>query len=140
MTSAVSAVLLAGGQARRMGGGDKCLQLLGGKTLLAHVLERIEPQVGPILLNANGDPDRFKTYGLPVVPDVVSGFAGPLAGILTGLRWTQDNADACKWMVSVPTDATFIPTDLVSSLMSGVVENGCKIACAASCGRAHPVV
>ena len=140
MTSEVSAVLLAGGQAQRMGGVDKCLQLLGGKTLLAHVLERIGPQVGPILLNANGDPERFETYGLPVVADVVSGFVGPLAGILTGLRWTKENADACKWMVSVPTDAPFIPTDLVSSLMSGIEEYGCEIACAVSCGRTHPVV
>ncbi len=140
MISGVSAVLLAGGQARRMGGVDKCLQLLGGKTLLARVLERIEPQVGPILLNANGERERFESYGLPVVADVVSGYAGPLAGILTGLRWTIENADTCKWMVSVPTDAPFIPTDLVSSLMAGIEENGGEIACAVSRGRTHPVV
>ncbi len=140
MTSDVSAVLLAGGQARRMGGVDKCLQMLGGQTLLARVLERIKPQVGPILLNANGNPERFQTYGLPVVADVVTGFAGPLAGILTGLRWTKENAGSCHWMVSVPTDAPFIPTDLVSSLMSGVEDNGGELACAVSRGRTHPVV
>ncbi len=123
-----------------MGGVDKCLQMLGGQTLLARVLERIKPQVGPILLNANGNPERFQTYGLPVVADVVTGFAGPLAGILTGLRWTKENAGSCHWMVSVPTDAPFIPTDLVSSLMSGVEDNGGELACAVSRGRTHPVV
>lgn len=140
MTVEVSAVLLAGGQARRMGGGDKCLQMLGGQTLLERVLERIGPQVGPIILNANGDPERFAGYGLPVVADIVSGFAGPLAGILTGLRWTEENAPSCRWMVSIPTDAPFIPANLVSSLLSTLEEQKGDIACAVSNGRTHPVV
>ena len=80
----VAGLIMAGGMSRRMGGGDKSLRLLGGRPILDHVLERARPQVGPLLLNANGDPSRFSQYGLPVRADVVEGFAGPLAGILTG--------------------------------------------------------
>ena len=86
MTESVG-VLLAGGLARRMGGGDKCLRPLAGETLLARVIARAAPQAGPLILNANGDPARFASYGLPVVADVVEGHAGPLAGILTALDW-----------------------------------------------------
>lgn len=136
----VTAVLLAGGQARRMGGGDKCLRLLGGRTMLERAFETIHPQVTSIVLNANGDPDRFHSFGLPVVSDIVAGFAGPLSGILTGLRWTLENAAECDWMVSVPTDAPFIPTDLVPVLMAAIEKNDGDIACAVSGGRSHPVV
>ncbi|MDA0261729.1 MAG: NTP transferase domain-containing protein, partial [Proteobacteria bacterium] len=83
----VVGLLLAGGQARRMGGGDKCLRSLAGETLLARAVSRAGPQVSHLLLNANGDPDRFAHFGLDVVADVVDGFAGPLAGVLTGLTW-----------------------------------------------------
>ena len=140
MRRKISAVLLAGGKAQRMGGGDKCLRLLGGRTLLEHVVERVRPQVGPIVLNANGDADRFHSFDLPVAQDIVAGFAGPLAGILTGMRWTSNNAAECDWMLSVPTDSPFIPYDLVSSLLSEIEQNDGDIACAVSCGRKHPVV
>ena len=140
MKRKISAVLLAGGKARRMGGGDKCLRLLAGRTLLEHVVERVRPQVGPLLLNANGDADRFRRFGLPVVQDTVTGFAGPLAGILTGLRWTSKNAAECDWMLSVPTDSPFIPYNLVSSLLLEIEQNDGDIACAVSGGRKHPVV
>ena len=83
----IAGVILAGGLARRMGGGDKALLRLGGETLLARVIARIKPQVGEMVLNANGDPARFAEFGLPVVADTVEGFAGPLAGILAGMRW-----------------------------------------------------
>ncbi|MGI9413323.1 MAG: NTP transferase domain-containing protein, partial [Hyphomicrobiales bacterium] len=84
-------VVLAGGLARRMGGGDKALLELGGRPILAHVIERLQPQVGPMVLNANGDPARFDDFGLPVVPDSVEGFAGPLAGVLAGLDYAAEH-------------------------------------------------
>ena len=133
-------VLLAGGQSRRMGGGDKCLRPLGDRTILEHVIDRIRPQVGPLILNANGDPNRFQSYGLPVVADVVDGFAGPLAGVLTGLRWAEINAPQCEWLLSVPTDAPFVPKNLATSLRREISAQGAQLACATSRGRTHPVV
>ena len=102
-TRPVVGVLLAGGQARRMGGGDKCLRPLGGRTILAHVIERARPQVAALVLNANGDPARFAPFGLPVVGDVVGGFAGPLAGVLTGMEWTRRTAQL-PWIATIATD------------------------------------
>lgn len=136
----VAGVLLAGGQSRRMGGGDKCLRRLGGQTILERVLERIRPQVGPVVLNANGDPGRFAGFGVPVAPDVVEGFAGPLAGVLTGMRWATAQAPECRWILTAPTDAPFLPTDLCSRLLQAVETEAADMACAASGGRAHPVV
>ena len=136
----IAAVLLAGGQARRMGGGDKSLRPLAGKPILAHIIDGIRPQVGPLLLNANGDPDRFAAFGLPVAADVVEGFAGPLAGILTGLEWVAANAPDCSHVVSLPTDAPFAPADLVARLAVAIEEEGADIGCARSGARTHPVV
>jgi molybdopterin-guanine dinucleotide biosynthesis protein A len=136
----VVGVLLAGGLARRMGGGDKCLRDLGGKPLLVHVADRMAPQVDRLILNANGDPDRFKDFGLTVVPDVIEGFAGPLAGVLTGMDWTRANAPDCPWIVTVPTDAPFVPMDLVARLLDVVASQDAQMACAVSGGRTHPVV
>jgi molybdopterin-guanine dinucleotide biosynthesis protein A len=138
--TAVAGVLLAGGQARRMGGGDKCLRELGGKTLLARTIERVQPQVKTLVLNANGDTGRFAEYGLPVIPDVIEGFAGPLAGILTGLEWVRANAPNCPWVLSAPTDAPFLPDDLVQTMKDAVDELFADLACAMSNGRSHPVV
>ena len=135
----VIGLLLAGGQSRRMGGGDKCLRLLGGETILARIIARVRPQVRRLLLNANGDPLRFARYGLPVVADSVEGFAGPLAGVLAGLDWAAANAPDCPWVASVPTDAPFLPADLVVRLVAAV-EQGADMACAASGGQSHPVV
>ncbi len=132
-------LLLAGGQSRRMGGGDKALRPLGGMTLLARVVERLRPQVEALVLNANGDPARFAGFGLPVVPDSVAGFAGPLAGVLAGLDWAAANRPDCPFVASAATDAPFLPTDLVARLLAGVEEAGADLACAASGGRAHPV-
>jgi len=140
MNGSVVGVLLAGGLARRFGGGDKCLIELCGKPLLSHVLERARPQVGRLILNANGDPARFAEYGLDVVADVVEGFAGPLAGILTVLEWTRDNVPDAKWVASFPTDAPVLPTDLVARLLAAVDEQGADMACAQSNGRSHPVI
>ncbi|MDJ0948535.1 MAG: molybdenum cofactor guanylyltransferase MobA [Alphaproteobacteria bacterium] len=139
MTDDTLGVLLAGGQSRRMGGGDKCLRRLGDETILARIIARVRPQVGPLILNANGDPARFADCGLPVVPDVVAGFAGPLAGVLTGLDWAAEHAPECGWVASFATDAPFLPRDLVERLHAAVEEQGADMACAASNGRHHPV-
>jgi len=136
---AVIGLLLAGGQSRRMGGGDKCLRLLGGETILARIVASVRPQVRQLILNANGDPTRFGPFGLPIVADSVGGFAGPLAGVLAGLDWAAAHAPACPWVASVPTDAPFLPADLVARLHAAV-EAGAELACAASGGQAHPVV
>ncbi len=135
----VAGVLLAGGLSRRMGGGDKALRTLGGETILARVIARARPQVGALALNANGDPARFAAYGLPVVADVVGGFAGPLAGVLTGLEWARREAPECPWVASFATDAPFVPGDLIARLMRAVERDGADMACAASAGRHHPV-
>ena len=135
----ICGLLLAGGQSRRMGGGDKCLQMLGGRTLLARILGNVRPQVGPLVLNANGDPARFADYDLPVVPDVVEGFAGPLAGVLTGLEWARENAPGCEWVASFACDAPFAPANLVDRLMASMDKEGADLACASSGGRDQPV-
>ncbi len=139
MTETVSGVLMAGGQSRRMGGGDKCMRALAGQPILAHVIGRARPQVGPLLLNANGDPARFAGFGLPIAADVVGGFAGPLAGVLTGLEWAATAAPGCAWLASFATDAPFLPKDLVERLLAKVEAEGADLACAASDGRDHPV-
>ncbi len=135
----VAGVLLAGGLARRMGGGDKGLMELGGETILARVIARARPQVGALALNANGDPARFAAYDLPVVADVIGGFAGPLAGVLTGMIWAREHAPGCAWVASFATDAPFLPSDLVARLLQAVERQRADMACAASGGRPHPV-
>lgn len=139
MNDKIVAVLLAGGLSRRMGGQDKMLRGLGGESILARVIARVEPQVGILLLNANGDPERFADFGLPVVEDVVGDHAGPLAGLLTGMEWTRVNAPQCPWVLTVPTDAPFLPRDLVERLMRALEDEGAEMACASSGGRHHPV-
>ena len=137
--SAVAGVLLAGGKARRMGGGDKCLRNLGGETLLARAIALAKPQVGALVLNANGDPSRFAGYGLPVIPDVIDGYAGPLAGVLSGLEWAAAERPEVAYIATVPTDAPFFPGDFVSRLADALRLEGAAFACAASGGRSHPV-
>ena len=132
-------VLLAGGQARRMGGGDKCLRELAGETLLARAVGRLEGQVSRLVLNANGDPARLSGFRLPVVADPVDGFAGPLAGVLAGLEWAASQAPGAEWVVTVPTDAPAFPLDLVERLVDAVSRDGADLACASSGGRRHPV-
>lgn len=133
-------VLLAGGLSRRMGGGDKTLRLLAGRPLLDRVIERMRPQVAALVLNANGDPARFARYRLPVVADSVADFAGPLAGILAGLDWAAGSRPDCPLVASIPTDAPFLPRDLIARLVAGMQEAGAELACAASGGQPHPVI
>ena len=132
-------VLLAGGRSQRMGGGDKTLKVLGGTPMLARVIARARPQVGELIVNANGDPARFASFGLPVVADVVEGFAGPLAGILSALEWAARNRPTAEWVASFATDAPFFPVDLVARLAAAVAREGAELACASSQGRTHPV-
>ncbi|HEX7967440.1 MAG TPA: molybdenum cofactor guanylyltransferase MobA, partial [Stellaceae bacterium] len=134
----VAGIVLAGGQSRRMGGGDKCLRPLAGRPILAHIIERARGQVTALALNANGDPARFEAFGLPVVADSVSGFAGPLAGVLAGLDWAAGVPQATH-VASFAGDAPFFPPDLVARLASAIADDAHDLACAASAGRAHPV-
>ena len=122
-----------------MGGGDKNLRLLGGRPILDRVIERLQPQVGRLILNANGDPGRFARTGLPVVPDSVEGFVGPLAGVLAGLDWAAASVPSAMWIVTAATDAPFLPADLVARLVVAT-EEGAELVCAASHGQPHPVI
>jgi molybdopterin-guanine dinucleotide biosynthesis protein A len=133
-------LVLAGGLARRMGGGDKARIRIGGKTILERVLARLAPQCQAIILNANGDPARFADTGLPVVPDTVPDFAGPLAGILAGLDWAAAHTPEIADVVSVPGDCPFLPPDLVSRLTAARQEAGLPLACARSGEWRHPVL
>jgi molybdopterin-guanine dinucleotide biosynthesis protein A len=135
----IGGVLLAGGQSQRMGGGDKNLRLLGGRPMLAHVIERAKPQVDALVLNANGDPQRFASFGLPVIADSVTGFAGPLAGVLAGLDWAAAHLPEAELVASFATDAPFFPRDLVQRLAVALEEGGFDLACAQSNSQAHPV-
>jgi molybdenum cofactor guanylyltransferase len=138
--SQVLGLVLAGGLARRMGGGDKARLRIGGQTILERVLERFAPQCAMLVLNANGDPGRFADTGLPVIPDTVPGFAGPLAGILAGLEWAAAHARDVSDVVSVPGDCPFLPTDLVARLAAARRDAATPLACARSGERRHPVI
>src|ERR1051325_9868944 len=140
MTIETSALVLAGGLARRMGGGDKALIRIGNETILERTLARLMPQVEGIVLNANGDPARFASFGLPVVADSVPDFAGPLAGILAGLDWVAANKPGAEWFVSVPGGCPFLPRDLVAKLHDAREREGKPLACAHSGDWRHPVV
>ncbi|MTE00563.1 molybdenum cofactor guanylyltransferase MobA [Paracoccus sp. YIM 132242] len=109
------AIILAGGRATRMGGGDKCLLDLDGCPMLAQIVARLVPQCGALALNANGDPGRFADFGLPVLPDSLPDLPGPLAGILAGMDWAASRGD--RAVVSVAGDTPFFPPDLVQRLM-----------------------
>lgn len=130
--------ILAGGRARRLGGGDKPLRLVGGRTILARQIDCLTPQVARIIISANDDPARFAHHGLPVVPDTVADRAGPLAGILAVLDWVFVHAPGVDRAVTIPGDAPFIPPDLVARLHAA--RCGATVVCAASNGRTHPVV
>lgn len=140
MQSDTLAVVLAGGLARRMGGGDKPLRDLGGRPLLAHVLARLSPQVPAVILNANGDPARFAAWGLPVVADGLPDYPGPLAGILAALDWAAEARPDLPWVASVPGDSPFIPADLVARLHAARGTAAVPLACARSGGQAHPPI
>ena len=140
MIESCFAILLAGGRARRMGGGDKSLRRIGGASILERVIGAMAPQCAGLILNANGDPERLAAYGFPVVADDVPGFKGPLAGILAGLDWIASHRPQMNLAVSAPTDTPFLPSDLVARLSAARSGDNADIACARSGGMAHPVI
>jgi molybdopterin-guanine dinucleotide biosynthesis protein A len=133
-------VVLAGGLARRMGGRDKARIRVGGTTILERVIERLRPQCGRLVLNANSDPAAFADTGLTIVADSVPDYAGPLAGILAGLDWAARHAPKIEWVVSVPSDCPFLPRDLVARLHQARAADDAILACARSGERRHPVI
>lgn len=141
-TPATLGLVLAGGLARRMGGGDKVRITIGGVSILDRVLATLSGQCTGIIINANGDPKRFADTGLTVVPDSVPDFVGPLAGILAGLDWLAAQRNGIEWLVSVPGDCPFLPDDLVERLHQArrQLGDGVGLACARSGEWRHPVV
>ena len=136
----IPGVLLAGGLARRMGGGDKPMRTIAGRTILDRVIARLKPQCDGLILNANGDPARFAAFGLPVIADGVADFPGPLAGILAALDWTAANRPDVKLVLSAAADCPFLPRDLVSRLHAALEAENAELAVAASDGQSHPVI
>lgn len=132
-------VILAGGRATRMGGGDKGMREVAGRRLIDHVIARLAPQVAGLAINANGDPARFAEFGLPVLPDSIEGHAGPLAGVLAGLDWAAEQGASA--IITAAADTPFFPTDLVARLMAAAGPSGLALAAsrdAAGCWQLHP--
>jgi len=140
VTTDIPGVLLAGGLARRMGGGDKPMRTILGRTILERVIARLAPQCDGLILNANGDPSRFAAFGLPVVPDGVADFPGPLAGILAALDWMAARRPEVEFVLSAATDCPFLPRDLVARLDQARKAQNAELAVAASGGQVHPVI
>lgn len=136
MSGTIAGLVLAGGLSRRMGGGEKGLQLLGGQTMISRVIDRIAPQVDTLAINANADPEPYLQFGLPILPDTIGGHAGPLAGVLTGLEWAS-TLPGITHLVSAATDTPFLPLDLVTrfSALAGPE----RIVIARSDDNRHPV-
>ena len=137
--NAMPAIVLAGGRAQRMGGGDKCLRLLAGRPILARIVDNLRPQVGTILLNANGDPARFADFGLTVVPDDLPTHPGPLAGILAGLDWIAVHEPQTVFALSVSGDCPFLPANLAARIAARSTDDA-DIVLTESAGRVHPVI
>jgi molybdopterin-guanine dinucleotide biosynthesis protein A len=133
-------VVLAGGLARRMGGGDKPMREIAGRPILDHVIERLSPQCDGLVLNANGNPARFASFGLPVLADTVADYPGPLAGVLAALDWAAENRPQTLWVVSVAGDCPFLPGDLVERLYRALQDDSAELSVASSGGRSHPVI
>jgi molybdopterin-guanine dinucleotide biosynthesis protein A len=140
VTGKLPGVLLAGGLARRMGGGDKPMRQIGGRSILERVIARLAPQCDGLILNANGDPARFARFGLPVIADTVENFPGPLAGILAALDWMAAERPGVSLVLSAAADCPFLPRDLVARLHQALVKENAQLAVAASDGQSHPVI
>ncbi|MGJ8572044.1 MAG: molybdenum cofactor guanylyltransferase MobA [Hoeflea sp.] len=136
MSGSIAGVVLAGGLSRRMGGGEKGLQLLAGQSMISRVIGRIAPQVDALAINANADPEPYLEFGLPILPDTISGHVGPLAGVLTGLEWAT-GLPGVTHIVSAATDTPFLPLDLVSKFSAHAAPE--RIVIARSDGNRHPV-
>jgi len=136
----IPGVLLAGGLARRMGGGDKPMRTIAGKTILERVIARLKPQCSALILNANGEPSRFASFGLPVIADTVADFPGPLAGILAALDWMATHRPEVTHVLSAAADCQFLPRDLVARLEAARRAENAELAVASSGGQTHPVI
>ena len=136
----IPGVLLAGGLARRMGGGDKPMRTISGRTILERVIARLKPQCDGLILNANGDPARFAAFGLPVIADGVADFPGPLAGILAALDWMAAHRPQVDYVLSAAADCPFLPRDLVARLDAAREAQDAELAVASSGGQTHPVI
>ena len=134
------AVVLAGGRSSRMGGGDKCLLPIGGKPLIMHIVERVTPQTRDILINTNSDPAPFLKFDLPVLADAITGFQGPLAGLLTGMLWSRRRHPRAAYLLSVASDVPFLPDDLVAQLSRALSEQNADIAIATCPLGTHPTI
>ncbi len=131
--------LLAGGLSRRMGGSDKSLMMLGDKPMIGHAARRLSPQVGALVVSANGDPARFGDFDLPVVADRIEGFAGPLAGIHAALLHARAHHPQARWVVTAACDTPFFPDDLVARLIGAAGHHDAMIALARTVASVHPV-
>ena len=131
--------ILAGGLARRLAGANKAMLDIGGSTVLTRLIARLSPGVGRMVLNTNGDPGLFAGLGLTVIADSLPDHPGPLAGILAALEWAAAQGSGTEWVVTVPCDTPFLPTDLAERLHAARIRDGAVLACAASAGRTHPV-
>jgi molybdenum cofactor guanylyltransferase len=136
----IAAAILAGGRSRRMGGSDKGLKPLAGKAMIAHVIERLRPQVGPLAINIHGDTDAYVAFRLPVISDIYGDYAGPLAGVLTAMRWAVEDCPAARWVVTAACDTPFIPADYVERLVRAALPCPGAIALAASGHGKHYVL
>ncbi len=123
-----------------MGGGNKSVMELAGKPLIAHAIDRAAPQVDGLIINANHSKDNLLPYALPIIPDLIPDYAGPLAGILSAMIWARENVPSAIWVASFPTDAPFLPEDLVTRLLAAICDDDTRLACASSKGRTHPVI
>lgn len=144
-SDSVAGLILAGGRGRRMGGIDKPFAPLAGRPLIDHVIARAAGQTARLAINMSGEASRFAAYDLPLVPDLTDGdrietFAGPLAGVLSGLDWMAEQGGGVEWMAVFPADTPFLPTDFVERALAAIRRDGAELACAESGGRAHPVV
>ena len=136
----IPGVLLAGGLARRMGGGDKPMRRIGGRTILERVIARLKPQCGELILSANGDPARFAEFALPIIADTIKDFPGPLAGILAALDWAAAHRPDARFVLSAAADCPFLPRDLVTRLEHARAGQDAQLAVASSGGQSHHVV
>ena len=133
----VVGAILAGGRSQRMGKGDKGLKSLGEKPMVAHVIERLAPQVSTLIINTNSDPKAFAPFGLPVVADILREFAGPLAGVLTVMRWAQTNRPDARWVFTTACDTPFLPMDCVQTLFRAATSTHSIYAGAMSSSGVH---
>jgi len=139
MTELIAGIVLAGGLSRRMGGGDKGLRELGGKPLMAYIIQRLSAQASPLAINANGDVSRFAAFGLPVIPDLTADHPGPLAGVLAGMLWAEKAAPDARFIVTAACDTPFFPEDMTARFLAAAGGAEPAIGRASSAGRVHPV-